>query len=308
MEAFSVILSISPDHKKQYIFQAGTLFESPENICRSMQFLLKVDFISFLLQKGQDASAFDVFLTNYKVLEAVIASCVDFHKTMNDFLFNNQNLKGNIMGITVKAESGMAFGDQAKLYLDFIQAICMANQKINFGIDQLETIWSLYYLNQFSEEHSNLLFSALLKEFKRINLMFYGFFPTTPKFMEFFEKFFNREDKFIIQKLTPISIRCFKKYFDNANKDNPHKKFVHLLPGVEMLWKISLEAKNEKIQKEAAAFLIEVYYNGIKEDAKGRLSIIEEFLKRIIFNFSHVFGSFKESLGILNDFIIRYSF
>ena len=303
LESFNK-LTTNSDKKAEFILIIGTLFEDGKNIKKCIQVLLKLDFTQFLLRSGgyySDPKKLEEYVNNHKIISATLADCVTVHSKMKEKI--KLNPKINPMEEVLDEESGISFGKHSKLYLDFLQAIFASTD--NIPATFFDPLWTNYYFEQISNEHSNLFWNVLQKEGKNRYDPIIGFCKTKSDTISCFKKYFVDPKMFLIQSITVPAFNCFCKYFEIVNdlKGKITKKLLNEAIGIDTIWTIITESKLKEVRDQSASYLVSLYYKGIVSEKNGRAAIVEHFIAKVLSISCHEPIKCKPSLDLLKTFI-----
>lgn len=306
LESFNRLV-VNVDKKQEFLFLISTLFENGVNIKKCIQVLLKLDFAKFLLNTGKyysDTKELEKFVNDHKIIPATVADCDMFHNKVKEKV--KQNPKANPMEDILDEESGISFGKHAKLYLDFFQTIYASTE--NIPATFFDSLWKNYYLEQISNEHSNLFWNVLQKEGKSRYDPLIGFCKTKAEATSCFKKYFVDPKLFLTKSMTAPAFNCFCKYFEIANdlRSKITKKMLNEAIGIDTIWTIITDSESKEIQSQAASYIVTLYYKGITSEKNGRAPIVEHFIAKVLSIACHEPTKCKPSLDSLKIFLQKY--
>ncbi len=275
MEALIGILNKYTGMAETYVTKAAECIRDGQAVTRSVQLLRDIDFAE-LYFPGRRESSCNLKSMNsaYLILRNTLKDCEIYHGKVQKDLAGRSEQPKDIMNTDFS--TGLTFGKQSQLYVDFFEYYC-AKGGVALGKEDLLKLWKCYVEDSLCEEHSDILFSALMKEPKSSH---YG-----SKFILFgdkvsraiFEEVLCSTVPLAIARLTQAGFACFKSYmlwanqkelisvqtykigYDPAAKQAAPAKSAPALDGFQglpALWAIAFQSAVPLIREQARDFLV----------------------------------------------------
>ena len=280
----SFINALTSQSKLEYIAYAGINFFDNVNIELSIKFLLKVKFISCFNKKSEAEN----FIIQKNLIQRCIDSCTKFHieaKKLPEII----------------PQTGLSLIAQAKLYLDFLQVICVGYESCQLTKSQLDALWGNYCKEPFSNEVADLFWNALSHDSQRHAI---GFFSTRALATNFYKSYLVNTKELEKMNLSRAAFNCLRKYFELYNNSIRGYEDLEKCLGLDTLWMIALTAKDFRVQMIAIDYIMDLYYTAIKVTPK-KTEAIENCLDRMIESTYSNIKELKSILHVLNKFTIK---
>ncbi len=315
LEGLGKLLSLYPESKAEYIGILMANFDDNISIERSIQVLLRIGFATFLIQYKlgvyTGAKQLIDFADKHFLVERTLARFIESHKKVAAELAAHPERRAQCLVMTVEPETGMSFGAQVKLYLDFLSALCTACDGPTIAKSYLDVIWTQFTKEPMSPEHSAIFWDVLKREGVDRRL---GFFGSARQAAEFFKAYLGNTNMLDIHTITPAAFSAFRKFFEVLNVEARKAlsrgdaiQKIEQLPGIQMLWLIVLHAESEETHREATECLTAMYYGVLRSDCAEPVSLIEAFLIKLLTIPYHEASEFRAAMSLLRSFMLKYS-
>ena len=321
LDGLARLLNIFLDAKVEYLVFLGLNFDDNINLERSMQVLLRIRFVAFLMQyklgTHSGVQQLEEFVTKHGLVERTMFCFIDCHKKLSEELAGrNPDKRAQIMS-AILPDTGMSFSAQIALYLEFLNSICTASEGISLAKAYIDVLWCQFVKEPICAEHASLFWDAIRREGAEKHIGFFGSQKTT---VEFFRGYLGNPATFEVRTMTSSAFSAFRKYFEYANFEtlaalrrgnsgytNDYYRLEELA-GVQMLWNIVLKAEVEETHNEAVTLLTNMYYQILSGDDRiDAVSLIESFLLKVLTTPYREAREFRAALKLLRKFMQKYA-
>ena len=303
-EALARLIKNDKNLKLEYCIKAGTCISEQKNIERALKVLQVFDYVTLSTSKNE--TTLDNFLDTFQIISSIIKECDSLHKEVKRILNVSPNLRKDILNQCFTKQSSFTFGNQLKLYMDFLHAACSSSKKLLIDLDQFDKLWNCFYLEQFSEDHCNILWETLEKRKLEYNpqLSTYGLFKGLESTKKFYDQFLSNPGKLNAANISEKGIQCFRSYYNLFNP--PHSNIENQI-GFELLWNIALEAEKQAARKWSSSWLVNIYKSKIAESIQDKKKdLVVSFLEKLLSKGCESTSKFQAALVILEDFNNAY--
>jgi len=209
-----------------------------------------------------------------KLVGIVIKNLTQYQEVVKEKLKSNveKKKKGALDDLPKQVFMGRySHGQTLQKLLDFIEFIILgSNEKVQFGISNIETVW-LQFIQQPNSTFDQSTFLKWINKSREIQYTKQElslFTEEEKKF--FFTKILCNPTYIDLKTISVGQVKCFQKYFVLINKQeeniemhrNGRSLFVvnfGRLIGLDTLWQITVESENEKVKVESMDLLVDLH-------------------------------------------------
>lgn len=298
MEKYTFLLN-------EYVYKAAELIRDRKGTIRGMQLLKSMDFAGYYTEKqGRRCFVYKVEELNvkYSLIESILKDCEEYHSEVK------AKVKAPADKSVMETDfgSGFTFHDQAALYIEFLLYLCIKSE-LTLSKEEFLKLWRCYIEEGLCEEHSDILFNAMMMETKYKQNHFVLVEDKVARAV-FDELLCSPADN--LSQLNSSGFLCFRKYMTWVyRKDTVSVQSLGLKgnKGFKMLWTILFQTKNEQLKEQAKELLVAFIDNMCQQSRTKRKEIIETALEFALDNVKNVedVEQTKIALQIINAIIDR---
>ena len=323
MGALIGILNKYTSMANTYVMKAAECIKAEQTVVRSVQLLFDIEFADLCVQTrdGRRESYYNLETMDqaYLILHNTLNDCEAYHSKVQKDLAGRSEQPKDLMNTDFA--TGFTLGKQAKLYIDFLEYYC-ARSGLALGKEDLRKLWKCYVEDSICEQHSDILFSSLMKEPKTSHYESKYMLLQDKVARAFFEEILCNPDPLAIARITQVGFACFKSYmlwanqkelsspssynskgvYDTASTD---KLVLTNFQGLSTLWVIAFQSASPIIREQARDFLVNFIDKLCTKYKKRRAELTEKALETALDNVKDLedIGQTRTALQITDSII-----
>ncbi len=287
-----------------YVMKAAECIRDGQTVIRSVQLLCDIEFADMCVQ-GRDGRRepyyqLDEMEKTYAIMRNTLRDCEVYHGKVKADLASRAEPPKDLMATDFS--TGFVFGKQAKLYIDFFEYYC-SKGGIALEKEDLLKLWKCYVEESFCEQHSDILFAALMKEPKSAHYGEKYVLMRDTVARTVFEEILCNPAPAAIARITPMGFVCFKNYmlwvnqrelapangksaydFSKHNNQQEERFVPENIQGLATLWVVAFQSRVPAIREQARDFLVNFVDKMGAKYRKKRAEVTEKALATALDN------------------------